>query len=180
MGRDRKSSKPAPQPVPQSPSKELSGNRRFAPWMRRTCMAAALFLAVLLAYSNSFHAGFAFDSSLLILQDARVHQANGANFDLILNHTYWWPSNESGLYRPVTTLSYLFNYAILGDGAQPDAYHWINFLLHVFNVFLVYLLAVHLVRRVWPAFFVAAVWAVHPVLTESVREERICLRQPRC
>ena len=87
---------------------------------------------------------------------------------MILNHTYWWPRIESGLYRPFTTLSYLFNYAILGDNDQPAGYHWINLFLHALNVFLVYLLAFRLLRKMWPAAFIAAVWAVHPVLTESV------------
>jgi tetratricopeptide (TPR) repeat protein len=35
-------------------------------------------------------------------------------------------------------------------------------------VLLVFALAVRLLRRFWQAFFVAALWAVHPVLTESV------------
>jgi hypothetical protein len=32
----------------------------------------------------------------------------------------------------------------------------------------VFALARQLIRDVWPSFFVAALWAVHPVLTESV------------
>jgi len=62
----------------------------------------------------------------------------------------------------------LFNYAILGNGAQPAGYHWINFLFHSVNVLAVFFLALRVVRRRWPAFFIAALWAVHPVLTEAV------------
>jgi tetratricopeptide (TPR) repeat protein len=72
------------------------------------------------------------------------------------------------LYRPFTTFSYLFNYAVLGDGEQPSGYHSINVLLHLGNVLLAYALARRLVRRFWPAVFIASLWAVHPVLTESV------------
>jgi tetratricopeptide (TPR) repeat protein len=68
----------------------------------------------------------------------------------------------------LTTFSYLFNYAILGNADQPGGYHWINFLLHLGNVFLVYALARRLFRELWPSFFIAALWAVHPLLTESV------------
>ncbi len=68
----------------------------------------------------------------------------------------------------MTTLSYLFNYAILDDGAHSAGYHWINFFLHTGNVLLVYLLACRLIRRFWPSVMLAALWAVHPVLTESV------------
>src|ERR1700737_2659510 len=121
----------------------------------------ALCLLTLLAYSNSFHTGFTLDNKGLILEDARVHEANGHNVALILSHTYWWPHGESGLYRPVTTLSYLFNYAVLGSGDRPAGYHWINWLLHTGNVLLVYALGMKLLARFWPAVSLAAIWAVH-------------------
>ena len=128
----------------------------------------ALVLLTLLVYSNSFQGGFVLDNRGLLLNDPRLRDTSSANVQLILDHTYWWPNGESGLYRPFTTLSYLFNYAILGNREQPGGYHWINFLLHACNVLLVYALAVRFLRKSWPAFFVAALWAVHPVLTESV------------
>lgn len=130
--------------------------------------AAALCLLTLAAYSNSFHTGLALDSRQAILSDERIRDATSHNIDLVLNHTYWWPYDESGLYRPLTTLSYLFNYAVLGGRDRPAGYHVVNLLLHMVNVLLVYALSTRLVRRFWPAVFIAAVWAVHPVLTEGV------------
>jgi tetratricopeptide (TPR) repeat protein len=129
---------------------------------------AALCAIVLLAYSNSFSAGFTFDNRGLLLQDSRIREANAQNLGQILEHTYWWPYGESGLYRPFTTLTYLTNYSILGNTDRPAGYHWFNFLLHAANVLLVYALALRLIREFWPSVFVAALWAVHPVLTESV------------
>ncbi len=137
-----------------------SHREKFAP--------LALVILTLLAYSNSFQGAFVLDNSGLLLHDPRLQDVSSSNIQLILGHTYWWPNGESGLYRPFTTLSYLFNYAVLGNREQPGGYHWINFLLHAGNVLLVYTLAVRFLRRFWPAFFVAALWAVHPVLTESV------------
>ncbi len=127
-----------------------------------------LCVAALTAFSNSFNAGFAFDSKPILLEDPRIRQATAENISLIFQHTYWWPFGEAGLYRPLTTLSYLFNYAILGSRNEPAGYHWINFLLHSLNVVLVYALATRLLRRFWPAVFLAGLWAVHPLLTESV------------
>ena len=135
---------------------------------RSVLAAAALALLTFLAFSNSFSAGFILDNKGLLLQDPRIRELTGENIGLILQHTYWWPTGETGLYRPFTTLSYLFNYAVLGNANMPAGYHWINFLLHLGNVFLVYALARRLLREFWPAFFAAALWAVHPVLTESV------------
>ncbi len=128
----------------------------------------ALCALTFLVFSNSFQAGFALDNAGLLLNDPRIREATSQNVGLILRHTYWWPTGESGLYRPVTTLSYLFNYAVLGDRDQPAGYHWINLIPHTGNVLLVYVLALRLLRKFWPAVFLASLWAVHPVLTESV------------
>lgn len=129
---------------------------------------AALCGVTLLAYGNSFRAGFTLDNAGLLLQDPRIREASAQNLRQIFEHTYWWPYGESGLYRPFTTLTYLFNYAILGNGDHAAGYHWINFFLHTANVLLVYALALRLVGEFWPSFFLAWLWAVHPVLTESV------------
>lgn len=130
--------------------------------------AASLILLTFLAFSNSFSAGFILDNKGLLLQDPRIRALTGENVRLIFQHTYWWPTGEAGLYRPLTTLSYLFNYVVLGNADQPAGYHWINFLLHTGNVLLVYALARRIIRGFWPSVFTAALWAVHPVLTESV------------
>jgi tetratricopeptide (TPR) repeat protein len=132
----------------------------------------ALSLLTLLAFSSSFSTGFALDNQTLLLGDTRIQSATAANVDLIVHHTYWWPNGESGLYRPLTTLSYLFNYAILGNGERPAGYHWINFFLHIANVLLLFALVLRLMagrpRALPVAFVIAMLWAVHPVLTESV------------
>src|SRR5580700_9286093 len=154
---------PSPAATPESRS------RTDARDSRRYYLAAllALGLLTLLAFSNSFSTGFALDNQVLLLGDTRIQAATADNIALIIHHTYWWPNGESGLYRPLTTLSYLLNYAILGSGASPAGYHWINFFLHAANVFLVFTLLRRL-ASLRTAFFVALLWAVHPVLTESV------------
>ena len=168
--RSRKIAEPLATRSSSSGAKLASDKPRFD--IRRllpdAAVAAGLCLLVLIAWSNSFAGGFVFDSRPIVLNDPRIQHATAANFDLILNHTYWWPLFEGGLYRPVTTLSYLFNYAILGNGENPAGYHWINFLLHSLNAFLVYLVVLRLSGKRWPSIFTAAVWAVHPVVTESV------------
>ncbi len=153
-----------PAPVPRTDTRD-SRLPHFA-------AVLALPLLMLLAFSNSFSAGFTLDNRMLILGDTRIQTASAANIALIIRHTYWWPNGESGLYRPLTTLSYLLNYAILGNADHPAGYHRINFFLHAGNVFLVFALVLRLmtgrVRNLRIAFFVAILWAVHPVLTESV------------
>ena len=100
----------------------------------------ALWALVLAAYSNSFQAGLVFDSAMAITRDARIQAVTPQNLRLILTEEYWHGSTTSGLYRPLTTFSYLLNYAVFGNGTHPAGYHWVNLALHAVNVSLVYLL----------------------------------------
>ncbi|MDR3698965.1 MAG: DUF1736 domain-containing protein [Candidatus Sulfopaludibacter sp.] len=135
---------------------------------RNIRVVAALLAASLLVYSNSITGGFVFDNKGILLQDPRIQAATSQNISDIFGHTYWWPTGESGLYRPFTTLTYLFNYSILGDRDQPADYHWLNLLLHAANAALLYFLLLRLTGNFRIAFFSAMLWSVHPVLTESV------------
>ena len=137
-------------------------------WRRHAQRIAALWALTLLAYSNSFRAGFVNDNSMLILHDARIQALTAQNINLIWGQEYWYGNAVSGLYRPLSTLSYLLNYTILGNGQEPAGYHWINFALHCANIALVYLLAWRLLGDGAMALAVGAVWALHPVLSESV------------
>jgi tetratricopeptide (TPR) repeat protein len=141
-------------------------------WRRRGLPILALWAFALLAYCNSFRTGFVLDNAPVILEDSRIRAATAENFHLILTQDYWYNRLTSGLYRPLTTFSYLLNYAILGNGPHPAGYHWVNFALHAVNIALVYLLGLLLFQETRLkerlALALAAVWALHPVLTESV------------
>lgn len=137
-------------------------------WRHHAIPLLVLWGLALAAYSNSFRSGLIYDNDSVIVRDARVHQATAENARLILTKDYWYKTTVSALYRPLTTFSYLFNYAILGNGPSPVCYHVVNLALHAANIALVYLLGWLLLTEFWPAFAMAAIWAVHPVLTESV------------
>lgn len=153
--------------IPPEISTEVS-KRKLSPWLKRLCVVASLLVVTLCAYSNSFRAGFPLDNDPLILQDPRVHAVTSDNLSQIIIRPAWIMPPEKGLYRPFTTLTYLFNYAELGNSDRPEGYHYINFLIHFANVLLCYGLALSVLRKFWPSIFIAAIWAVHPVLTESV------------
>src|SRR6266566_3539143 len=109
----------------------------------RTHLLALLALGTLaaLVYANSFQAGFTLDNAFRILGDARVHQASADNVRQIFTQDYSAPRFVNGVYRPLTTLSLMFNYAVLGGGENPAGYHVLNLLLHWVNAVLVYCLA---------------------------------------
>src|SRR5579859_4594206 len=117
--------KPAPLPPRRSPVPAL-------------LISAGLGLVALLAYANSFTGEFALDNKLIILQDPRLTAVNAEHLQQIFQQGYWWPNITSELYRPLTTLSYLFNYSVLGNGPRPTGYHIANFLLHWANVVLLF------------------------------------------
>jgi len=123
---------------------------------------------LLIGYGNSFQGGFVQDSRFFVIDDSRVHAANARTVGRIFRENYWSYYSASGLYRPVTTLSYLFNYTVLGNKDRPFGYHLLNFLLHFANACLVYLLALRLLGDFRKAWLAAALWGLHPICTESV------------
>jgi hypothetical protein len=141
--------------------------RRPFDW-RRVIPFAALWMLALAAYSNSFQAGLIYDNAPIVGKDVRLRAVSGENLRLILTDEYWYPRTGNGLYRPLTTLTYLFNYSVLDEGPNPVGYHVLNYAIHSLNASLVFLLALALFGEMVPAFAMAAIWAVHPVLTESV------------
>ena len=138
-------------------------------WRQHGLVAMLLWMALLVVYSNCFGTGLIFDNEPIIQDDPRIHAVTPQNIDAIWSKGYWYGGQDPTLYRPLTTFSYLFNYAVLGDGTNPTGYHWINLLLHGINVLLVYALGLLLFqKRTPPAVALAALWGVHPILTESV------------
>jgi tetratricopeptide (TPR) repeat protein len=131
--------------------------------------AALLLLALVVAtYANSLDGKFLGDSGAVVLEDPRVREVSRGNLSLIFQQQYWYPTADSGVYRPLVTLSFLLNYAVLGSAGRPAGYHWVNLGLHCGNVILAWLLALTIWKRPLPAFFTAAIFATHPVNVESV------------
>jgi len=129
--------------------------------------AALLLIIVFLTYVNCFGLGIALDGHLVV-GDARGHGVTWQNLKLIFGRNYFWPYPNDGLYRPLTTLSFLFNYSVLGNGENAAGYHVFNVVLHLCNVLLVYLLVRRWFESRWAPFFAAALWAVHPVCSDTV------------
>src|SRR5277367_6752138 len=161
-------------PASREPKRQpkLAGGRPAAaenkPTHREAWLLLALALSILAAYSNSFQSGLVFDSAVILGQDPRIHSVSADNLALIFTIDYWYTNATSGLFRPLTTLSYLANYAVLGNELHPAGYHLVNLGLHIANVALVYSLGVLILEQSLAAVALAALWGLHPLLTESV------------
>src|SRR5262245_9091883 len=88
-------------------------------WAEPALAALGLAAIAIAAYATSFRAGFTLDSMQIILGAPQVRSATTENLAIIFTSDYWWPNNLMGLYRPLTTLSYLVNWAILGSADKP-------------------------------------------------------------
>jgi tetratricopeptide (TPR) repeat protein len=148
--------------------REAAADPSTGAWRKHVWRVAALWILVFVAYSNSFDAGLVFDNAAIIAGDPRIHAATAQSLHQIFTGQYWYDNTTSGLYRPLTTLSYLFNYAVLGDELNPQGYHAVNLALHELNVLLVYALGLLIFENTASAFALAALWGLHPLLTESV------------
>jgi protein O-mannosyl-transferase len=155
----------APSPIERGSPRPAEADRT---WPGHGWRLAALWALIFAAYSNSFQSGLVFDSAIAISQDPRVHAVTPENFRRILTEEYWHGSTTSGLHRPLTTLSYLLNYAVFRNRTHPAGYHWVNLALHEVNVSLTYALGLFVFGAPLPAFALAALWGMHPLLTEAV------------
>ena len=139
-----------------------------ASWSRHGWRILLLWALLGAAYSNSFQAALVFDGAKIVTQDSRIHAVTPENIRLIFSEEYWYKSAPSGLYRPLTTFSFLLNYIALSNGPDPAGYHWMNFFLHGINVTLVYALGILIFVDPALPVALAALWGLHPLLTDSV------------
>jgi len=83
------------------------------------------------------------------------------------NNLLWaLTSEEAANWHPLTWLSHMLDCTLFG--ANPAAHHFMNLLWHAINVVLVFLLLQRGTGSMGRSFFVAALFAVHPLNVESV------------
>ena len=69
-------------------------------------------------------------------------------------------------WHPLTWLSHMTDCELFG--LRPGAHHLVNVLFHAVNAALLFLLLLRVTAAMWPAAFVAAMFALHPLHVESV------------
>ena len=178
--RGRTRPKYLPPMLPPHPSSPPSD--RQAGWLAELVLVIGIFLA----YAGSLGAPFVYDDTLAIPENPTIRQLWPLTAVLL-------PQAEGGLTvsgRPILNLSFAINYAI--SGTEVWSYHVFNLLVHGGSALLLF----GIVRRTlelrnglasaWPqmgtaigvrqrfpesvsvGFAVAALWALHPLLTQAV------------
>ena len=137
---------------------------------------SVLVAVTFLAFSPCLSGGFIGDDEVLFVNNTFYKDAG--NFPLLFTRDYLTKSNDlylhpkpglgsgSVAYRPVLSSTYFFDYLLWK--MDPYGYHLTNVLLHIANVFLVYLLAVIIVNDKSVALLSALMFSVHPVKVEAV------------
>ncbi len=119
----------------------------------------------LLLYAGTLNNAFVLDDHAAIRDNPIVHRADLSE---IFTTDYWsgYHADRSGLYRPLTILSYALQYRLGGDA--PFGYHLLNILLHTTTALLLYRLVVDLTEKNDIALATALLFAVHPAISEAV------------
>lgn len=79
---------------------------------------------------------------------------------------YAFTSIAGGSWMPLTWFSHMFDVEIFGP--SPSGPHAVNILLHAANAGLLLLVLQRMTKQLWLSAFVAAVFAFHPLRSESV------------
>jgi tetratricopeptide (TPR) repeat protein len=75
-------------------------------------------------------------------------------------------SPHADYWQPVTFLSRMADISLWG--LNPGGHHVTNLLLHLANVFLLFLFLIRTTKTLWPAVWITAVFALHPVQVDPV------------
>jgi len=131
--------------------------------MRSTILlSTALVIITLLVYLKSADNGFlSFDDSDYITGNPPV--ASG----ITGNNIMWaFTTTHSANWHPLTWLSHMTDVQLYG--MNPRGHHLTNIIIHALSSTLLFLLFFRLTSALWQSFFVAALFALHPLHVESV------------
>jgi tetratricopeptide (TPR) repeat protein len=129
---------------------------------RPRLIALLLALTTLVVYLPVVHDGFVnFDDQEYVTENHPV--LAGLTWDSL---RWAFSSFHAANWHPLTWLSHMLDCELFGP--NPGAHHFVNVLFHSANAALLFALLLRLTNALWPAAFVAALFAWHPLHVESV------------
>ena len=125
---------------------------------RLTVLGLALLLGVtVLVYLPALRGGFIWDDDDHVTRNLAVQSTDGLR-------AIWLEIGQTPQYYPLVFTSFWIEHALWG--LEPMGFHIVNVLLHALNAVLLWLILRRL--SIPMAWFIAAVFALHPVHVESV------------
>ena len=136
---------------------EMDDGRRATFTARPMVRLLALVLLTFLAYLPALRAGYIWDDDAYVTENVLLHDAHGLS-------RIWFDIGATPQYYPLTFTSFWLEYQAWG--LKPAGYHVVNVALHAAGAVLLVGVLLRLgVRGAWVAGFV---FALHPVMVESV------------
>ncbi|MDD5758576.1 MAG: tetratricopeptide repeat protein [Desulfobulbaceae bacterium] len=133
---------------------------------QKVVLSLVIVLLGVMVYANSFPGDFFVDDVHLVAENPLVIDID---LSTIFTTDYWGSRvNKSGLFRPLTILSFGANRWLLGP--EPWSYHVVNVCLHALVGLVFFQLLLRWRFGMIRSFFAAALFAVHPIHTEVVNE----------
>ena len=121
-----------------------------------------LVVLTLLPFLRVLNCGFvAYDDPVYICENTQLQR--GLTWE---NLQWCFSSQVCANWHPLTMLSLLVDYEIAG--LHAGWYHAVNLLLHIATASLLFLFLTRSTRRTWLSFWVALLFAIHPLRVESV------------
>ncbi len=130
-------------------------------------LVAVLLLLSVIPYVNTLQNGFVYDDNNEVLTNPYIRSFArvGDIFSTrILAHL--GARGATNYYRPISIFGFLICYKLFG--LLPYGFHLANLLLNALIVCVIFGLTQRLFRDEWLAFVAAAIFALHPIHTESV------------
>lgn len=127
---------------------------------RSRAVFAAFLLLVLIVYGRTLFGDFVFDDRGIVEHAAVL--GNARNLDAVFLMPYW--TEEAGLYRPITLISYALN--LIFFGSSPFWFHLVNLFLYAASGFFLFALIKKLSGSELLALLAAALFLVLPIHTE--------------
>ena len=153
--------------VQQPTVKPDASEPRELPAWSPVALTGLVLLCASLPYLNTLLNGFVHDDNRQVLANPYIRSFR--HLPEIFGTTVWSFLGAQGFtnyYRPMMTLGYLLCYQFFGQ--LPYGFHLVNVALHVAVVYVLFRLTEKLFRDRILAAIAAAVFALHPIHTESV------------
>ena len=127
-----------------------------------------LFFIPAMLYYNSISYSYSGDDDIQIIRDNIEYLKNPSNvFDAFKKDAYL-KANSSFLYRPLQTISYIFDMQLSNRTADLSSFHTTSICIHILTCFFMYLILIQLGVKKFFALFFAAIYSVHPMFTQAV------------
>ena len=131
----------------------------------RVFIAVAIFLLIAITsavYGHVIHHQFInLDDPLYVTENSQIREG------LSRQGIVWaFTSMHASNWHPLTWISHMLDVHFFG--LYAGAHHLISVLFHIANSLLLFMLFLKMTNDFWPALFVAFVFALHPLHTESV------------